>query len=93
VAHEAEYTVLAALAERDPALVLALEMFERDISRRLDAYLQGVITEDTFLEHARPWPNYETDYRPVVEFAKERGIPVIAAKCAAQGSRSGCEGE
>jgi uncharacterized iron-regulated protein len=35
--------------------------------------------EATFLELSRPWPNYEEDYRPLVQLAKARGIPVIAA--------------
>lgn len=77
--HEAQMTVLAELAERDPKLVLALEMFERDVQDTLDAYLKGTISEDTFLRRARPWPNYQEDYRPLIEFAKVKGIPIIAA--------------
>jgi len=77
--HEAEHVVLTELAERDPNLVLALEMFERDVQDALDAYLAGTISEDIFLDRSRPWPNYQQDYRPLVEFAKVKGIPVIAA--------------
>src|SRR5512136_710582 len=78
-AHEAELTLLTGLSERDPNLVLALEMFERDVQDILDAYLKGGISEDQFLEQSRPWPNYQDDYRPLIELAKTRGIPVIAA--------------
>jgi uncharacterized iron-regulated protein len=78
-AHDAELAILTALAECDSALVLGLEMFERDAQETLDAYLAGEITEDSFLSAARPWPNYSTDYRPLVEFAKSRNIPVVAA--------------
>ena len=31
IAHKAELTILAELVERDSSLVLALEMFERDV--------------------------------------------------------------
>ena len=79
VAHEGELTLLTELAGRDTSLVLALEMFERDVQDALNAYLEGTIPEDKFLELARPWPNYQEDYRPLVEFAKAWGIPVIAA--------------
>jgi len=79
VAHEAELTILTGLSERDPSLVLALEMFERDVQYILDAYLKGQISEDTFLERSRPWPNYREGYRPLIELAKKKGIPVIAA--------------
>jgi uncharacterized iron-regulated protein len=78
-AHEGELTLLTELAGRDASLVLALEMFERDVQEDLNAYLEGTISEDTFLELARPWPNYQEDYRPLVELAKARGIQVIAA--------------
>jgi uncharacterized iron-regulated protein len=79
VAHDAELAVLTGLSKEDPTLVLALEMFERDVQYILDAYLKGQISEDTFLERSRPWPNYQEDYRPLIELAKKKGIPVIAA--------------
>ncbi|HSB05690.1 MAG TPA: ChaN family lipoprotein [Thermodesulfobacteriota bacterium] len=78
-AHRAELTILTEVSTRDPSLVLALEMFERDVQDTLDGYLQGTIAEDRFLKLARPWPNYQEDYRPLVEWAKTKGIPVIAA--------------
>jgi uncharacterized iron-regulated protein len=79
ISHDAELTILKGLAERDSSLVLALEMFERDVQESLNAYLKGEISENHFLEQARPWPNYLEDYRPLVEFAKTKSIPVIAA--------------
>jgi uncharacterized iron-regulated protein len=33
---------------------------------------------------SRPWNNYETDYRPLVEYARARHIPVIAANAPAR---------
>ena len=77
--HEGERALLSGLAGLDPNIALALEMFERDVQGDLDAYLLGTIPESVFLDRARPWPNYREAYRPLVEFAKERGLPVIAA--------------
>ena len=79
VSHDAELTILKGLAKRDSNLVLALEMFERDVQEILDAYLKRKISEKEFLEQSRPWPNYLEDYRPLIEFAKKEGMPVIAA--------------
>jgi uncharacterized iron-regulated protein len=62
---------------RDRALVLGLEMFERDVQPVLDGYVSGEIEEEEFLEQARPWPNYRTDYRPLVEMARDRGGQVV----------------
>jgi uncharacterized iron-regulated protein len=67
------------LVRHDPNLVLTLEMCERDIQPLLDDYLRGVVSEEQFLEGSRPWPNYPEDYRPLVELAKSKGLPIIAA--------------
>ncbi len=58
---------------------LSLEMFERDVQIVVDEYLNDHITEKKFLSDSRPWGNYKTDYRPMVELAKEKNLPVIAA--------------
>lgn len=60
-------------------LVLSLEMFERDVQGVVDEYLRGIITEEHFRSSARPWDHYEADYRPLVEFARAHGLPVVAA--------------
>lgn len=76
--HRLQTAVLEGLARRRSGpIVLALEMFERDAQTGLDAYLAGTRTETDFLAAARPWPNYATDYRPMVEFAKSRNWPVV----------------
>lgn len=59
--------------------MLSLEMFERDVQTVLDEYLRGLIREADMLQDARPWANYDKDYRPMVEFARAHGIPVAAA--------------
>lgn len=93
--HRLQLALLEAAAARHGNVVLALEMFERDVQPVMDAYLAGEITEQEFLEKSRPWPNYPTDYRPLIEFARERGIPVLAAnvprRIAAQVSRGGLD--
>ena len=47
---------------------LSLEMFERDVQTLLSGYLSDQMTRGFFLGNSRPWPNYETDYQPMVEF-------------------------
>ncbi|MBW6514965.1 MAG: ChaN family lipoprotein [Candidatus Syntrophosphaera sp.] len=77
--HSAQASLLRELQAVDPRLALSFEMFERDVQTWLDQYLLGEITEEEFLAYSRPWPNYATDYRPLVEFAREQGLPAIAA--------------
>jgi uncharacterized iron-regulated protein len=89
VGHGVEAQLLYRAAERFGAVgdeattrrpvVLSLEMFERDVQYILDEYLAGLITEDQFKSSSRPWPRYESDYRPMVEFARAHSLPVVAA--------------
>lgn len=62
-----------------PGLILSLEMFETDVQYVVDEYLADLITEDHLIKSARAWRNYKNDYSPLVEFAKEKAMPVIAA--------------
>jgi uncharacterized iron-regulated protein len=59
-------------------LVLGLEMFEADDQIVVDEYLTGVIEERHLLSEAKVWENYKTDYKPLIEFAKEKKLPAIA---------------
>lgn len=60
-------------------LVLGAEMFEADDQVVLDEYLRGAVTEKTFKVEAKLWPNYDTDYKPLVEFAKKHQLKFVAA--------------
>jgi len=59
-------------------LILGAEMFERDNQLILNEYLNNKISGNSFKEEARLWPNYSTDYKPLVEFAKRKNLPFIA---------------
>ncbi len=61
------------------AVALSLEFFQRDVQPILDEYLADLISERAFRLDSRPWPRYESDYRPLVEFSKDNGLAVIAA--------------
>ncbi|WP_373499662.1 ChaN family lipoprotein [Desulfococcus sp.] len=95
--HEACASAQAPRSPRD--LLLSMEMFERDIQGVVDEYLADLITERHFLKASRPWPAYRSDYRPLIEFAKTHGVPVVAANApgrhvnrAARLGRSSLEG-
>lgn len=77
--HRAEAELLAAIGQSGRPVIVSLEMFERDVQSIVDDYLTGRVAEREFLARSRPWDRYATDYRPLVELAKQRGWPVIAA--------------
>jgi uncharacterized iron-regulated protein len=91
--HRLELAILEGLARRRGSIIVAMEMFERDTQAAVDDYLAGRIDESEFLKISRPWPNYATDYRPLVEFARMKGWHVIAGnvprKYASQVARGG----
>lgn len=95
IAHWWQYEMLKDLIkERGPAnLVVGAEMFESHQQLGLSAYLTGKISLDEFEDSVKLWPNYETDYHPVVELSKKNKIPVIATnvprKYARQVSKEG----
>ena len=59
-------------------LQLGFEMFEQDQQHLLNDYLQGKLTSEQYRDTMRLWPNYTTDYTPLLEFAKERGLSCMA---------------
>ena len=63
---------------RDGQLLLGAEMFERDNQLILNEYLKDVISGKSYNKEARLWPNYKTDYAPLVEFAKDSSLKFIA---------------
>ena len=77
--HYMEKMIFEALDKKYPGQVaLSLEMFETDNQTALNDYLKGFMTEDRFSKDVRLWSNYK-DYRPMIEYAKANGTPVIAA--------------
>lgn len=77
--HLLELAILQALADSGRPVVLAMEMFERDVQTPLTRFGSGAMPEADFLKASRPWPRYATDYKPLVDFANRRKIPVIAS--------------
>lgn len=60
-------------------LFFGAEMFENGNQLVLNEYLQGLYPEDKMLpEITQLWSNYKTDYKPLVEFAKEHDLRFIA---------------
>ncbi len=64
--------------EKEGNLILGAEMFETDNQLILNEYLKGNISQKSFEKEARIWPNYKTDYKPLVEFAKDSNLIFVA---------------
>jgi len=64
--------------EKNGELILGAEMFERDNQLILSEYLDDKISKSSYEKEARLWPNYKTDYAPLVEFAKDNSLIFVA---------------
>ena len=59
-------------------LIIGAEMFERDNQLLLNEYISTMIRKKDFEAEAKLWPNYKTDYAPIVDYAAKKGIKFIA---------------
>ncbi len=77
IIHWLELQVTKDLAKKRN-LVLGAEMLEADNQEALDKYLQNKIDKKALDTTARLWPNFKTDYKPLVDFAKKNNLKFIA---------------
>ncbi len=82
--------------QKQDSLVLGMEMFEADVQLIIDEYFDGLISERSFKQESRPWNNYDTDIKPLVEFARTNNLKLIATniprRYASLVNREGFEG-
>jgi uncharacterized iron-regulated protein len=80
ISHWLQLELTKELFEENGAnLQLGFEMFEQDQQELLSQYLTGNLTAKQFKDTMRLWPNYETDYAPIIEFAKTNKLFCVAS--------------
>ncbi|MCK5731085.1 MAG: ChaN family lipoprotein, partial [Draconibacterium sp.] len=80
ISHWLQLEVTKSLFEiKGEKLVLGGEMFESDNQVILTEYLDSMISQKSFEAEARLWPNYKTDYKPLVEFANKNRLIFVAS--------------
>ena len=79
ISHWLEYNITKDLYKvKKDNLVMGAEMFEADNQLIMDEYLAGDYPDKKFEAEIKLWKNYQTDYKPLVEFAKEHNLQFIA---------------
>ncbi|MDZ7755863.1 ChaN family lipoprotein [Rhodohalobacter sp.] len=77
IAHWLQIELLQDLAsDTSRSTLVGMEMFEADQQLLIDEYFEGLISQSSFENEARLWNNYSTDYKPVLEFAKENDLEI-----------------
>ncbi|MCU0462269.1 MAG: ChaN family lipoprotein [Bacteroidales bacterium] len=80
ISHWLELELTKSLFEgKGKDLILAAEMFETDNQLIIDEYFAGFFKESSFESEVRKWNNYATDYKPLLNFAKDNGLKFVAS--------------
>lgn len=77
IAHWLELEVTKSIDKKSD-LTLGAEMFEADNQDALNDYLAGNIDEKGLDTAARLWSNHDTDYAPLLDYARDNGISFVA---------------
>jgi len=59
-------------------LVLGGEMMEADNQLIIDEYLLGLVSDSKLESETKTWPNFKTDYLPLIQFSKDNKLSFIA---------------
>lgn len=79
--HENQLKIIQELHKRNKKIAIAMEMFQRPFQNVINDYLAGKITEAELVkqtEYEQRWGFDWNLYAPIVRFAKENKIPVLA---------------
>lgn len=80
IAHWLEFRLCKDLyAAQKDKLVVGMEMFESDNQLIVNEYFSEQISEKTFEDECRLWGNYRTDYKPILDFAREKHLKFVAS--------------
>ncbi len=79
--HLYQLQYIKALKQKGAKIAIGMEMFQRPFQNVLDDYIAGRIDEKTFLKRSEYFSRWGYDYklyRPIMIYAKEEHIPIIA---------------
>lgn len=79
--HLSQLAIIRGLYGRNPDLAIGLEFFQQPFQEYLDRYVAREIDERELLTKSEYFDRWRYDYRlyrPILRFAREKGIPLIA---------------
>jgi uncharacterized iron-regulated protein len=85
--HLNQLAIIQGLHARGRSLAIGMEFFQQPFQADLDAFIAGTIGEDELLRRTQYFDRWRYDYRlyrPLLRFAREQRIPVIALNLEAE---------
>ena len=88
--HLTQLEIIRRIHATHPDLVIGMESFQQPFQEYLDAYVSGDLSEREMLRRTEYYARWRYDYRlyaPILRYAREHGIPVIALNIPTELSR------
>jgi uncharacterized iron-regulated protein len=79
--HLNQLAVIEGLYARDKNLAIGMEFFQQPFQEHLDAYVAGEIDDAELLKRTEYFERWRFDFRlyaPILHFARDKGIPLVA---------------
>ncbi len=79
--HLSQLAILRAMYQQDPKLAIGVEWFQQPFQAELDRFIAGEIDERELLHRTEYYERWRFDYRmlrPILQFAREHRLPVLA---------------
>ena len=89
--HQIQLETMRYLHEHDVDIAVGLEWFQRPFQSHLDDFIAGKISEKQLLHRAEYFDRWSYDYRlyqPILRYAREHGIPLIALNASRELSKA-----
>jgi uncharacterized iron-regulated protein len=93
--HLNQLAILQALHQKTPKLAIGVEWFQQPFQPVVNDFLAGRIDESELLRRTEYFDRWRYDYRmlrPIMEYAKANGLPVIALNAPVELTRKVSEG-
>ncbi len=79
--HLTQLEIIRRLHHHDPRLAIGMEAFQQPFQSYLDAYLSGELSEEELLRNTEYYSRWRYDFRlyaPILRYAREQRVPVVA---------------
>lgn len=83
--HLTQLEIIKAMHASNPRLAIGMEMFQQPFQGYLNDYIAGVLSESEMLvatEYFRRWRYDYRLYAPILRYARDNGLPVVALNVA-----------
>lgn len=79
--HLNQLKIIKEMYKKNKKTAIAMEMFQKPYQKHLDDFIAGTITEKEMIQKTEYFDRWKYDYelyRPILLFAKEKNLPIIA---------------